>query len=168
MRQVVGEVEEERPIPVVVDELDGFLRVAARQRPVIDRPLDHVAVPHQRYVPVLRLRIVVSARVIAVVARHGHLHVVGERQTEPVVEPLTHGQELRQVSQVPLADDPGGVASRLHQLGDRDLVERQPLRGVGREHSRRGPAPRCCTSPLRTGSRPVSNAARLGEHTGWT
>ena len=139
MRKIVGQVEEERTIPVVVDELDGFVRVAARQRPVIDRSLDHVAIPHQRDVPVLRLRIVVSARVITVVARHGHLHVVGKRQTVPVVEPLTRGQELRQVSQVPLADDPGGIAPRLHQFGDRDLVERQPLRGVGREHTGRSP-----------------------------
>ena len=67
VRHVVREVEEERPRLVGVDEAHGFVGVAPGQRAVIDRLLDHVAVPHQRHVPVLRLRIVVRRGVVAVV-----------------------------------------------------------------------------------------------------
>ena len=42
-------------------------------------------------------------------------------------KPCAIGRNGRQVAEVPLADHAGGVAARLEQLGDRDLVGRQAL-----------------------------------------
>ncbi len=114
-----------------------LLGVAPRQRAVIDGPFDHRLVAHQGDVPVFRLGIVVGGGVPAAIARDGHLHVVRVGQAEPRVEAVAHRQELGELSQVPLADDAGGVAARLQQLGERDLLGRQSRRRIGAEDAGR-------------------------------
>ena len=141
VRQRVREVEEERPVLVGVDEADRFVGVAPGQRAVIDRPLDHLAVAHQRHVPVLRLRIVVRRRSAVPLSRgDGHPHVVRVRQPEPRVEALRIGRNGGRWPRCHLPTIAGRVAPRLQQLGDRDLVERQALRGVVAKHLRRAAA----------------------------
>ena len=71
------------------------------------------------------------------------------------------------MAEVPFADDAGRVAARLQQLGERDLVGGRPSVPLSRITFGARP-PATPYMPLRIGSRPVSSAARLGEHTGWT
>ena len=136
VRQVVSQVKEERLALVRFDETHRFLGVAPGQRSMIDRLFDHRLAAHQRHVPILRFGLVVGGGVPAAIAGHRHLHVVRVGQPEPRVEALPHRQELGQVAEMPLADHPRGVALRLQQLGDRDLVGRQTSGGIGAKHPR--------------------------------
>ena len=83
-------------------------------------------------------------------------------------KPWRIGRNCGQLAEVPLADHAGGVAARLQHFGERDLLGRQPVRRVVAKTPWAPSAPALPNMPLRTGSRPVSSAARLGEHTGWT
>ena len=137
VRKVVREVQEERPAAILLDESHRFLRVALRQRTMVHRLLDDVAVAHQRHVPVFGLRIVVGGALQPIVARRRHPHVVRIGQTEPIIEALIHRQELAKLSEMPLAHDRGRVPARLQHFRNRDLFGRQALCGVVAKHFRR-------------------------------
>ena len=65
---------------------------------------------------------------VARVERHERAHVVRIRQAEVVVEAVIVGEELGLVAEVPLADDPGGVAALLEDFRNRDFVRMDALR----------------------------------------
>ena len=76
MGQVVGEVKKERPITVPLNELHRFVGIPFRQSPLIDRRSITSLFAHERDIKVSRLGVVVDGRLVAVVARNGHTHVV--------------------------------------------------------------------------------------------
>ena len=122
-RQVHGsvrQVEEEGPVLVGVDELDGLVRVALRRAVLVDRGLDD--------------RLVRASAAAAGVLRLPVAHVVAVGDAEVVVEALPRGQELRLVAEVPLADARRGVAPGLEQLGDGDLLGVEALAAAREEH----------------------------------
>ena len=92
----VGQVEEERLGAFGAQELDRLLRVATRQLRLVWLGLDDLfpAVERERWV-----------------ARAALLHVIAVGETEVVVEALTRRHEFREVSEVPLADHHGFVAT---------------------------------------------------------
>ena len=95
MRHGVGEVEEERPVAVPLDEPQRPLGVAPGQGRLHDRVLDHLLAVEQLDRP----------------------HVVAVEDAEVLVEAAAGRQRLRPlVAEVPLADHAGGVAGLLEDL----------------------------------------------------
>jgi len=116
---VVAHVEEERLVPVAADELDG-LEVHA-----VDEVLPPGQATGDLAVEVVGME-VASAADAAVLGDDGLVEAVRPR-----------GDFLRAVvrvaGEVPLADNPGGVAGRPERLGDGDVVGGEVLRVVGAE-----------------------------------
>ena len=114
VRGVVGDLEEERLVLVVVDEL---------HRPVGDQ-IGHVAFGLHRRAVLVEIGLSLLIGVLVVVHQ--------PRQEAPeVVEAVRVRAELRLVAQVPLADESGGVAGVLDQARQRPPGGRQPTLGVG-------------------------------------
>ena len=153
VRHVVREVEEERLFLLRGDERQRGLGVARGELALIGIRLDDLVVAHEREV----VRETAAGRIRTTLAReagiggalargahegvlvlaHGHVgmvapHVVGERQAEPRVEALAHGQQLGRIAEVPFANHHRGVADALEDLGDRDLVGIEAEIGIGR------------------------------------
>ncbi len=123
----VGEVEEERPGPVLADEAERLLEVALGKGGLIGLGLDHLFVEHERQRRILLKRQSEAAppqqlcegwEVIGPVLA---AHVVAVREPEVAVEAVPCGQELGLVATVPLAHQLGGVAGVAEERGDRDL-----------------------------------------------
>jgi len=122
VRSVVREIEEERFAPVLVDEP---LRMSADQvGQVAVFVLETLAVPPVRAAHPIDVRVVVD------VAAH---------ETPELVETVQRRFELRQVTEVPLAEHRGPVAELAEALGDRvglgvdALVVERTVR-VGEQH----------------------------------
>ena len=73
-------------------------------------PLDDLVIAHQWHVPVLWFWRVIGGRLVALVARYGHPHVVRVRKAKPRVEPLMRRQELRKLAKVPFAHHAGSIS----------------------------------------------------------
>ena len=128
----VGQVQEERPVAVRLDERHRLFGVAPRDRVLVGGALDHPLVPHDGDVPVVDPR--VEHRGPAPGARrHPPVHVVRVGDAEPRVEAVPGRQVLGQVAEMPLADDAGGVTRVPQRLGQGDLPGRQPRAGIGEE-----------------------------------
>ena len=124
MRHRVGQVEEEGPVLVLVNESYGALGVAQRQPRLIDGSLDDAVAIEQRQRP--------EPEDLLERLTDGPLdRVVGVGQPEVLVEALRWAK--RSVpAEVPLADARRGIAMLLEQLGQSDLARRQP-RMLGRK-----------------------------------
>ena len=134
VRHGVGEIEEEGPVPISVDEVDGPLRVPHRE-PILIRQLVHRL---DRFIPLDQRQRRISAQASL---RHRDPveidgpHVVRVRQPEVLVETVLQGQKLREVAEMPLPDRRRGIAERLQELRDRDLVGVEPHLGGRRQRS---------------------------------
>jgi len=62
-------------------------------------------------------------------------HIVRVRQAKILVEPVAGGQEFRQVSEMPFAEDRRGVAALLHDLGKGQLVAMDAVGGFRAERA---------------------------------
>ena len=109
MRHRVGNVEEERLIIGLLDELDGALSEARGQGALVDWVLDlsRVLIQPQRNVGL----------------HPGRLHVVRIRQSEPVVEARADGQVFfAGVAEMPLSHHAGAVAGGFERLRQREFA----------------------------------------------
>ena len=128
VRERVGKVEEERFILVGSDELHGFLGVAPGQPRLVGARFQELAATVEGGVPpcrilrdqgvgLLRLRLV------------RRVHVIRMHQPEVEVETMVERVVLRPVvrpgTEVPLAEEAGGVARGLEVFGQGDLRSRQ-------------------------------------------
>ena len=117
------QVQEERTVLALLDELQGLLGIALRDQPLVGLLLDDLLHPQERK---RRVPVGLAARVMT--------HVVRERDSEVVVEALPSGQEFALIAEVPLPDDGGLVAHILEDFGDCDLVRMQALLVAREQH----------------------------------
>ncbi len=111
MRSVDGEVQEERPVSIPLEKPARFLDHQIAEESPGELHFTSVAkeVVAVRTAPVNKMRIIVDT------PTH-----VAERK----VETLRRGHRFGAESQVPLADQPGGVPGRFEHLGDREFPPR--------------------------------------------
>src|SRR5437868_437679 len=105
MRHTVSDVEEERPVLVLVDELNGPLGVPSRQLGLIGVLGDDLVTFDQRQ----------GREFFGWMLRP---HVVGVWQPEIIIEAVMSGEKARMMAQVPFSVNGGGVAARLKHLSD--------------------------------------------------
>ena len=131
VRQGVGQEEEEGPRPVPVEEVEGL---AGEE---VGRVLDRLGGDRLSLllVPLEAILLLVLPEIFGIIV----VGVMLVQVAEPLVEPLAIGDAGRpRLAQAPLADDPGGVAGPLEDLGHRDVLGPQagpghcPGRGNGR------------------------------------
>jgi len=115
VRHVVRDVEKERTILVVLDELDRALRVPGCEMRLVFGG-------HVRVGDLLAF----DQRQRRVSAGFGGgmvwPHIVRVRQSEVIVEAVARRQELRMMAQVPFAVNRGRVTAPLQHLGEREFV----------------------------------------------
>ena len=126
VRHVVREVEEERPVLVLLDERHGPFGVARRHRVLIlvrHRGEDHLfAVVHRQ----IRIRARLRLRAV-------RPHVIRIRQAEPFIEAAARWHPFGLRAEVPLARHAGCVILLLQHLGDRRVAGIQPDRRTRQE-----------------------------------
>ena len=118
MRHVVRQVQEERVILVLLDELHGVLGVPGRELVLVfvrDLRDAHLVAFEQDQVGVAALSPGVGGGQPDQF-RVKRPHVVRVGQAEVFIEPVAQGQKLRGVAEMPFAEDGGGVAALLDQL----------------------------------------------------
>jgi len=115
MRHAVGQVEEERPIPVAFDEGDSPFCVARGELCLIftcDLRINDLVILEQREVRIPCLALGGFWRETRII-RMQRPHVIGVGQAQPFIEALSCGKELRLMTQMPLAGHAGGVTQLL-------------------------------------------------------
>ena len=113
VRHGVGQVNQQRSVPVLFDELHRPLGIPRGQVPLVlrgDVRIDGLFFFNQRQ----------RGEVLSGGMRRPH--VVGIGQPEIVVEPVPRGKELGMVAEVPLAVDRRGVAALLDEFRKGHLV----------------------------------------------
>ena len=136
MRHAVGQIQEERAVLVPVDEFHRPLRIPRRQQVKI---LDgHLLA--EFFLPVVNREIRVSALFVS--KGRGHVLdqirlsrpvVVRERESEEFIEPVPQRHEFGRVTQVPLAEQAGGIALLLEKLRQGRFLVAKPDFGVRTE-----------------------------------
>ncbi len=124
MRALVGNIEEEGPVPVMLNEVDGG---------VGDEPC-HVSVRVDRQSPAEEYMQVTQFAVVEVV------HVAAE-VSEEGIPPVSHRVEPWFVAQVPFAEYAAGIAGGLQGGGEQGPADRQSQSVFAREADRLVVAP---------------------------
>jgi hypothetical protein len=120
VRHVVQQVQEERPVLILADELHRPLGVPRRKLRLVGVGFDDVLAVNQR-----QRRIRSGGWMIGP-------HVVRVRQAEVAVEAMPRRQEPRVVAQVPLAKNRGRVAALSQNLRQQHFVFVDPTFALGR------------------------------------
>ena len=125
------EVQEERTILVLSNELGRFPGIPTSDCRLVDRPLDDLLVAHKRYVPPLGLGMgPIDGR-----PRHNTVHIVAVRDAIVLVEAVLAGKILWQVSKMPFSDAGRCISLRLERLSDRDFIGGKATGGVWKQHA---------------------------------
>ena len=113
MRHVVRQVEEERFVLILLDEIHRTGRIVGSQPRLVGVVAHHLVAIVRRQVgevePIALLRVIGP-------------HIVRVWQAVILVEAILQRQELAGVAQVPLPEDSGGVALLLEELAHRHLL----------------------------------------------
>ena len=125
VRHGMRQIEEEGRPGTALDERDRPLRVASGQLGLIGSFLDHPIPIDQRQ---RRVRPLGGIGVLGP-------HIVGIRQTEILIKSLSGRQQLRRATQMPFADDGGGVSARFKHLGKGHLLRIQSGFRIGAQRS---------------------------------
>ena len=124
MRHAVRQVEEERPVPIGLEESDRLIGISSRELSLVRLLLDHLFAAKQGDGGTLGT----GPPLVG-----GLPHVIRERNPEVVVEPLPRRQELRLIPQVPLADAGRRIAFGFEDLSQGDLLRIEPAMIAGEE-----------------------------------
>ena len=137
----VGQIDKERLVLMICDEVNRCLRVAAGDRSLVDGQFDNFLVLDQGRFPFRQRRLgivpesvhpVRAALRLALVI--GIIHVIGVGNAEVGIEPIGPWQHLGLIAQVPLAEAGGGIAEPLEVIGNRVLRRVEALRRRRKEH----------------------------------
>jgi len=121
MRKAVGQVEEEGPVLVLLDELDRLIGVAFCYSVLVGRSFDYFFIAHQGHIPVFDFRFEKHLATAAC----DPVHIVAVGDAEVGIEAVVGRQIRRQMPEVPFADTSGNITLALESLGDCDFAFRQ-------------------------------------------
>ena len=137
------------------DELHRLFGIAFRDRRLSGWPLDDLLIAHERHIPVGDLGIPEGRAAFGSVGNA--IHVVGIGDAKIAVESVVGWKELRQVTQMPLANTGGGIAFGLECLGQRYLLGRNSACGIREQNS-----PFIAAHPVADGQPPRQQSGPTG------
>ena len=141
VRHGVRQVHEERLVLVGLDEVDGLLRVPARDGALVDGQLDNLLVLKERRLPLGECGLGISPQNVHSLPSSARLalvvrviHVVRVRDAVVGVEAVGRWQRFLVMPEMPFAETSGGIALPFQVIGNGVFLRVQPLRRGRKQH----------------------------------